>query len=275
MRQPSEKPEKECFSIGETAKICGVSVQTLRFYSKIDLIQPAYINEETGYRYYLSKQFQLIDRAKYLQKFGFSLQEIEKIFQMGKTDYLRNRLEVQRKKLCEKQAVLREVIDEISWYCDYFQPMAPSAMPEIPYRQRYEERYIFWEMGTKQETTHEMYLRLMQRRNDPKYKDLRWRFHFCFLLDFNDFCNNIYTPLGTGVFLSEKPAQDLLHIQTLPAGEYLCMQAYLYKNDWNTTFIKELLKSRDKPEFVFASELEDHISDFRNSKFIVQFRIGD
>ena len=53
------------------------------------------------------------------------------------------------------------------------------------------------------------------------------------------------------------------------------MQAYLYKNDWNTTFIKELLKSRDKPEFVFASELEDHISDFRNSKFIVQFRIGD
>ena len=86
MRQPNEKPEKECFSIGETAKICGVSVQTLRFYSKIDLIQPAYINEETGYRYYLSKQFQLIDRAKYLQKFGFSLKEIQKIFRMGKTD---------------------------------------------------------------------------------------------------------------------------------------------------------------------------------------------
>ncbi|MFD1176457.1 MerR family DNA-binding transcriptional regulator [Paenibacillus puldeungensis] len=43
---------KTKFSIGETAKINNVSIQALRHYDKIGLLTPAFVNEESGYRYY-------------------------------------------------------------------------------------------------------------------------------------------------------------------------------------------------------------------------------
>ncbi|WVU49804.1 MerR family DNA-binding transcriptional regulator [Fusobacterium nucleatum] len=35
---------KELYSIGEVSEIMGVSVQTLRYYSNINLILPKYVN---------------------------------------------------------------------------------------------------------------------------------------------------------------------------------------------------------------------------------------
>ena len=39
---------KDLYSIGEVAKIMGVSIQTLRYYSSINLLQPKYTNPATG-----------------------------------------------------------------------------------------------------------------------------------------------------------------------------------------------------------------------------------
>lgn len=43
---------KRYYSIGETAKLLGISTQTLRHYEKIDLLYPKLTDEKTGYRYY-------------------------------------------------------------------------------------------------------------------------------------------------------------------------------------------------------------------------------
>ena len=67
------------FSIGEIAKIHNVSVQTLRHYDKIGLLTPSYINKETGYRYYSSKDFVIIDLIKQCKSMGLSLDEIKDI----------------------------------------------------------------------------------------------------------------------------------------------------------------------------------------------------
>ena len=93
---------KDLYSIGEVAKIMGISIQTLRYYSSIDLLKPAYINPSTGYRYYSYDQFHLIDRIKYLQKFGLSLEEISKILASNDTKTLLENLE-QRKKSVKKR----------------------------------------------------------------------------------------------------------------------------------------------------------------------------
>ncbi len=42
---------KKNYTIGEVSKIMGISTQTLRYYSSIDLLKPAYVNPDTGYRY--------------------------------------------------------------------------------------------------------------------------------------------------------------------------------------------------------------------------------
>ena len=45
------KPEG-LFSIGEIAAVCGVSIDTLRFYETKALITPTRVDPESGYRYY-------------------------------------------------------------------------------------------------------------------------------------------------------------------------------------------------------------------------------
>ena len=65
------------FTIGEIAKLFNISTQALRLYDRIDLLKPAYINEETGYRYYSIGQFVNLECIKRCKAMGFSLDEIK------------------------------------------------------------------------------------------------------------------------------------------------------------------------------------------------------
>ncbi|MGL4955400.1 MAG: MerR family DNA-binding transcriptional regulator, partial [Cetobacterium sp.] len=40
------------FSIGETAKLNNITIQTLRHYDKEGLLKPSHIDQDTKYRYY-------------------------------------------------------------------------------------------------------------------------------------------------------------------------------------------------------------------------------
>jgi DNA-binding transcriptional MerR regulator len=64
------------FSIGEFSKITGLTVKTLRFYHEKGILPPAHVEQETGYRYYDSRQ---IDKARIvtqLRSLEFSLDQI-------------------------------------------------------------------------------------------------------------------------------------------------------------------------------------------------------
>jgi DNA-binding transcriptional MerR regulator len=52
---------KKYLSIGEVSKIKGVSIKSLRYYGELGILPPAYINEETGYRYYSVDQLVIVD----------------------------------------------------------------------------------------------------------------------------------------------------------------------------------------------------------------------
>ena len=65
------------FSIGEMSKLHNISIQTLRYYDKIGLLKPAYINEKNNYRYYTIDQFIVVDMIKHCKLMGLSLDEIK------------------------------------------------------------------------------------------------------------------------------------------------------------------------------------------------------
>lgn len=70
---------KKYFSIGETAKINNLSVQALRYYDKMGLLKPAYVDPESNYRYYTISQFMYIDLIKYFKQIGAPLKELSDI----------------------------------------------------------------------------------------------------------------------------------------------------------------------------------------------------
>lgn len=70
--------EQQLVSIGEMAKLCGVSVRALRYYEEADLLVPVLVNPDSGYRYYNPRQMYLADLIKFCGRFDIPLNEIKK-----------------------------------------------------------------------------------------------------------------------------------------------------------------------------------------------------
>ena len=66
-------------SIGDFARHGRVSVRMLRHYDAIGLLQPAYVDQVTGYRSYDAGQLSRLNRIVALKDLGFTLQQVQSI----------------------------------------------------------------------------------------------------------------------------------------------------------------------------------------------------
>lgn len=66
-------------TIGQMAKLNRVSASTLRFYEKMGLLEPAYKDPETGYRYYDVTQSVVIRAIQYNTNLDVSVKELQEI----------------------------------------------------------------------------------------------------------------------------------------------------------------------------------------------------
>jgi DNA-binding transcriptional MerR regulator len=67
------------YSIGDFSKISGIPIYTLRYWEKEGLLVPEFINPDTGYRSYSSKQFYTIQKILVLKSEKFTTKEIRNI----------------------------------------------------------------------------------------------------------------------------------------------------------------------------------------------------
>ncbi len=64
------------FSVGDLARLTGVSVRMLRHYDEIGLLPPARVDSRTNYRYYDTERLGRLRRILALRELGFSLQQV-------------------------------------------------------------------------------------------------------------------------------------------------------------------------------------------------------
>lgn len=63
-------------SVGKFAQMCRVSVKTLRYNDQIGLLHPAFVDENSGFRYYQIDQVDDMVAISRYKRFGFSLSQI-------------------------------------------------------------------------------------------------------------------------------------------------------------------------------------------------------
>jgi DNA-binding transcriptional MerR regulator len=80
-KRPGDPGTGPFFSIGEFSKIVAFSVKTLRFYHEKDLLPPAWVDEDTGYRYYTHAQVTKAHVIHTLRAMEFTLEDIRDIVQ--------------------------------------------------------------------------------------------------------------------------------------------------------------------------------------------------
>jgi effector-binding domain-containing protein len=93
--------------IGDFSALAQVSIKTLRFYDETGLLAPAWVDPESGYRYYSARQIAELHRILALKDFGFALEEIARLLQEGVTaEQMRGMLvlqEVEQKRRVEEE----------------------------------------------------------------------------------------------------------------------------------------------------------------------------
>ncbi|HLN70241.1 MAG TPA: MerR family transcriptional regulator [Streptosporangiaceae bacterium] len=87
------------FSIGEFARLGGVSVRTLRHYDEIGLLRPEKVDPQNGYRGYSAAQLGRLNRIMALKELGLTLVQARRLLDGVTLEELRGMLILRRAQL--------------------------------------------------------------------------------------------------------------------------------------------------------------------------------
>ena len=116
------------YSSGQFARLAGVSVRTIRYYDKQNILKPSHVNEN-GARFYTDRDLARLQQILLLKYLGFSLDDIREMT-VDTADYhmMKNSLEQQHKLIQDRieqmqlvEAAIRDTADamekehELDW----------------------------------------------------------------------------------------------------------------------------------------------------------------
>lgn len=135
--------KQELFQIGDVAKMFHLSVGSLRHYEKIGLLEPEYVDPETGYRYYSIRQFECLNTIRYLRVLDMSLPQITGFLKNRDVSKIQEMLRKQREEVIRKQKELQTIERKISNRLLQLEDALASRLDNIQKIQT-ESRRIAW-----------------------------------------------------------------------------------------------------------------------------------
>lgn len=113
---------KNLFPIGEVSKLFHISVSSLRHYENIGLLTPEHVSPDSGYRYYGTEQFEVLNTIRYLRALDMPLTEIEDFLKNKDIDRIEEKLRQQKQAVLKKQQELKRIEQKIdhrlNWLMD-------------------------------------------------------------------------------------------------------------------------------------------------------------
>lgn len=79
---------KKFYSVGEAAKLVGMTAETLRHYDRIGLVSPHKTDEWTKYRYYTEEEIVRLNTVRALRCMDLPLEEIKKVLEFNDFNHI-------------------------------------------------------------------------------------------------------------------------------------------------------------------------------------------
>lgn len=210
-------------SITELAKLRQVTSETLRYYDRIGLITPDYVDPQTRYRYYSIRQYEKLGTIKELRQLGMSIHDITDYFS-GRNLRKSHQLLLHQLELLEEEIRKQQLLSEIlRRKLHFLSEITPPPPVDKVFCRAFPQRYMitFGEPagGSREHafafTRLERYLDevapILASDRIGVYTD--WH-----LLEPSD----DYIPAVPMIFV-ERDAIESEHKRTIPPGDYLCM----------------------------------------------------
>lgn len=264
--------EDELYTIGKMASIMGISIQTLRYYEKIGLVEPCYISPESGYRFYNYDQFHKIDRIRYFQKLGMSLNDITEIYKSGNTNEIISHLKEQYQREQENLLECQKKLINLKWYIDYFSFYKHKRFFNIIYMKSFPKQWAMLVDIDKDTSIPDINRKFYSMKNSEPFQNMEYFRQNVAVLNIEEILKGKHGTTRYGVYLQAKPKESNPHYVEFPEGEYLCFLSPVYCNEplWIPEGLEKIIK-QDKKYLVIADEYEDNL--FRYDKSIHEIRI--
>jgi DNA-binding transcriptional MerR regulator len=123
---PEMEQTKELIPIGRFARLSGLTVKALRHYGEIGLLEPAWVDPETGYRWYALEQARTAEAIRRLRRLELSLEEIRPLL-AAPDDVLREQLVAHRSRLEGRAVETRRILAELQRLIDGEEALVPDA----------------------------------------------------------------------------------------------------------------------------------------------------
>lgn len=251
---------KNLFSIGEISKIKEITIKALRYYHKVGILIPRYIDEKSGYRYYSIDQFIYIDIIKGCRALGTSIAELQEIFKECNTDKLIEFLQLKRieaKKNISKMEEIIKNIDRLNMEVEQSKNILNNDEMEISF---FKKRYIIVvpckEVGSLKELIYYSDLEKVIHERDI---DVSMERGIIYNIEFN---GNVKPAYVFNTIKEDIKSKDDNYIKVLPEGRYLTL-AYSKANEEIQR--EKLFNYIDKNKLKIRSFIEiDLFNDFFN-----------
>lgn len=123
--------DKKLFQIGDVARMFHISTGSLRHYEQAGLLKPEYIDQDTGYRYYSVRQFEILNTIRYLRALDMPLEQIDDFLKNRDIDVIEDKLMKQKELVARKQRELEIIEQKIDHRLDQLRDAMNSELDVI------------------------------------------------------------------------------------------------------------------------------------------------
>lgn len=133
--------KNDLLSIGEVSKMRDVGIKSLRYYERIGALKPAYVNPESGYRYYSMNQTVDLDIIKTCIELGIPLKDLTAYMTDAGTLDLISLMERGRAMAQERINEANRLLIQMDTYLEEIDAQKTFAVQKTPYRRNQPERF--------------------------------------------------------------------------------------------------------------------------------------
>lgn len=242
-------------SIGKVAKLKNVSIKSLRYYDKIGILKPAFINTETNYRYYTEEQLYLLDAITLCIKLGIPLRDLnnyvennsihlQKLLYDGKILAEERIMEI-RKCLEALQDTLQHLSVSVNGTVKIPESKSGALLPEGFYQNTYEERTILTVPLEDMDTPKYYGQYILKLFVSAQQMGLNVSYPSGVLHDYQNgsLTKYMFLTIHGNVPLTDTRQIEKNAVRTLPAGDYICRKISAHMSESVQEEMKKVLQS--------------------------------
>lgn len=257
--------KNELLSIGEIAKIAGVSIKSLRYYEKIGILTPAYVNPESGYRYYSLSQLHIVEVIQICVDLNIPLKDLDNFIDHNQSIDYTSLLNYGKKLAERKIKTIQKGLDFIHQAQEEMTRTKKYKDANEPYIRNIPEKFFYVSPYNPEQGERAFYTEINNLFQKSTEENIEPFYEWGVLYEYS------LSNIKRYIFMEIMPTtSNHENIKIIPGGNYMCTFVQDDQIEKAPELFPELFKER---EYILAIETEVFVDHHQENQPTSELRI--